>query len=61
MPSIDSGNCLSHTLFRTLHRSPLTTVNALFFKNNYSNLNIFIQDCCISFKKTAIDAGPIGN
>ena len=45
MPSIDSGNCLSHTLFRTPHRSPLTAVNALFFKNDYNNLNIFIQDC----------------
>ena len=27
--------------------------------NNNNNLNIFMQDCCFSFrKKTAINAGP---
>ena len=30
--------------------------------NNNNNLNIFIQDCCFSFKKkTAINAGPVKN
>ena len=31
--------------------------------NNNNNLNIFIQDCCISFKKklAAINAGPVKN
>ena len=28
--------------------------------NNNNNLNIFMQDCCFSFKKkTAINAGPV--
>ena len=30
--------------------------------NNNNNLNIFMQDCCFSFKKkTAINAGPVKN
>ena len=30
------------------------------FNNNNNNLNIFMQDCCSSFKKkTAINAGPV--
>ena len=30
-----------------------------FNNNNNNNLNIFMQDCCFSFKKkTAINAGP---
>ena len=31
-------------------------------RNNNNNLNIFMQDCCFSFKKkTAINAGPVKN
>ena len=31
-----------------------------FNNNNNNNLNIFMQDCCFSFKKkTAINAGPV--
>ena len=63
MPSIDSGNCLSHTLFRTLHRSPLTAVNALFFKNDYKKFKHIYTGLLHHsvLKNTAINADPIKN
>ena len=36
--------------------------NGSYINNNNNNLNIFMQDCCFSFrKKTAINAGPVKN
>ena len=36
------------------------TKEIFLYNNNNNNLNIFMQDCCFSFKKkTAINAGPV--
>ena len=68
--SVDSASGDNQLPFiKALHDHFLTSINHtptrgsnILDNNNNNNLNIFMQDCCFSFrKKTAINAGPSDN
>ena len=54
-------SCLCQAKSQLYHRGLVGKGSGLIIINN-NNLNIFMQDCCFSFKKkTAINAGPVKN